>query len=108
ALKRKGRLVSVDARSNGNGVMDAGGAEARIDSSWALQILSGEMSPLMALEQRLGRPGPQTLENVCSLVGERKLWRIDTRASSPRYLPGGGASSFQMSYASFQPLPTRL
>jgi chromosome partitioning protein len=104
--ERKRSLLLVAAQSNGFDVIDAAGAEARIDASWALQILSGEMSPLSALEQRLGRT--RTLEHIRSLAGERKLWRVDTRVSNRRYLPGGAASSFQMSYASFQPLPSRL
>jgi hypothetical protein len=56
-----------------------GRALAQIDGSWALQILSGEMSPLTALDRRLGRPGPRTVENIRAIVGGRSVRRIDAR-----------------------------
>jgi chromosome partitioning protein len=93
--ERRGTLLLVAARSNVAHVTDAGREQVRIDSAWALEILSGEMSPLAALEQRLGRP--RTLENIRSVVGERQLRRIDTRVASAHYLAGEAASSFQMS-----------
>jgi hypothetical protein len=93
--ERRGTLLLVAARSNVAHVTDAGREQVRIDSAWALEILSGGMSPLAALEQRLGRP--RTLENIRSVVGERQLRRIDTRVTSAHYLAGEAASSFQMS-----------
>jgi len=54
-------------------------ARARIDSYWALQILSGDMSPLSALQQRLGPTAPLAMESVRAIVGGRKLRRIDSR-----------------------------
>jgi hypothetical protein len=54
-------------------------AQARIDSYWALRILAGEMSPLAALEQRLGRTAFPAVENVRAIVGGRKLRRLDSR-----------------------------
>jgi hypothetical protein len=78
--ERKGSLFMVAARSNSDDVPDmTGRAHAQIDGSCALQILSGEMSPLAALEQRLGRPGPRAVENIRAIVGGRKLRRIETR-----------------------------
>jgi cellulose biosynthesis protein BcsQ len=57
----------------------AGGDAARvqIDSSWARQILSGTMSPIDALEQRLGRAAQ--VEALRAAVASRPLARIDSR-----------------------------
>jgi cellulose biosynthesis protein BcsQ len=57
-------------------------AQARIDRSWAVQILAGELSPLVALERRLGRPGPRPIESIQTRVGARPLRRTDTRAAT--------------------------
>jgi cellulose biosynthesis protein BcsQ len=54
-------------------------ARARIDNYWAVQILSGDMSPLSALQQRLGPTAPLAVERVREIVGGRKLRRIDSR-----------------------------
>jgi hypothetical protein len=53
---------------------------AQIDSAWAVQILSGVMSPLTALERRLGRP-LALLETVRVIVGGRRIQRIDSRVA---------------------------
>ena len=52
-------------------------ATAQIDSAWAVQILSGVLSPLTALERRLGRP-LALLDTVHVVVGGRKIERIDS------------------------------
>jgi hypothetical protein len=76
----KGSLLIVAARSGGDAGRDLDRrAQAQIDRSWAWQILSGEMSPLAALEQRLGRPRPPMVETLSAMVGGRKLRRIGTR-----------------------------
>jgi cellulose biosynthesis protein BcsQ len=53
--------------------------QVQIDSAWALQILSGEVSPVAILDRRLGRPGPAVVEEIRSLVGKRRLRRVDSR-----------------------------
>jgi chromosome partitioning protein len=58
-------------------------SQVRIDNSWAVQILAEEMSPLAALEQRLGRPGPRAVEELRRIAGGRKLCRVDTRVGDP-------------------------
>ncbi|HKE82097.1 MAG TPA: AAA family ATPase [Vicinamibacterales bacterium] len=82
-----GKVFVVSARSGSD---EAAGANeqayARIDSSWAVQILSGEMSPLDALERRLGRPGPPPLEHIHQEIGGRKLRRTDTRIATGEVL----------------------
>jgi len=75
--EQEGQLTVVAARTGEND--RSGCAQARIDSYWALQILTGEMSPLAALEQRLGRTAPPAVENVRAIVGGRKLRRLDSR-----------------------------
>jgi cellulose biosynthesis protein BcsQ len=55
-------------------------ATAQIDSTWAVQILSGVMSPLTALERRLGRP-LAPLDTVRAIVGGRRIQRIDSRVA---------------------------
>jgi hypothetical protein len=57
----------------------SGRAQAQIDGSWALQILSGEMSPLTALDRRLGRPGARAVENIRAIVGGRSVRRMGAR-----------------------------
>ena len=76
--ERKGGLFLI-VRSSGDVNTRA---LAQIDSSWAVRILSGEMSPLAALEQRLGRPGPHVIEHIRSLVGGQALRRVETRSAN--------------------------
>ena len=81
--ERKGALLIVAARSDGQDADDrAEGAQARIDTSWACQILSGELSPLAALERRVGNPRPPALESIRVIIGDRRLRRVDTRVAS--------------------------
>jgi len=54
-------------------------AEAQIDSSWAMEILSGAMSPLEALERRLGSPGSALLDPVRVAVDGQTLRRTLSR-----------------------------
>jgi hypothetical protein len=81
--ERQGHLLVVVARSAGDHAADAcRRAEARIDSSWAVEILSGALSPLAALERRLGGPRPYAVEHVRGLVGSQMLLRIESRAAA--------------------------
>ena len=78
-LERQGNTFVVAAPSGSNDHASMTRAQAQIDSSWAVQILSGQMSPLAALERRLGSPGPPLIEDVRALIGGRRLQRIDSR-----------------------------
>jgi cellulose biosynthesis protein BcsQ len=64
------------------GADDMSLAQVRIDGAWAIQILSGEVSPVVILDRRLGRSGPLVVEEIRSIVGKRKLSRIDSRMAS--------------------------
>jgi chromosome partitioning protein len=68
--------------------------EVQIDKSWAVQILAGAMSPLTALERRLGRPEPRVVEEIRWIAGGRKLRRVDTRVSADR--PGSNTSNVRL------------
>lgn len=81
-LERHGHAFVVAATSGSDGRANPTKAQAQIDNSWAVQILSGQMSPLAALERRLGSPGPPLIEDVRALIGGRKLQRIDSRWAS--------------------------
>jgi cellulose biosynthesis protein BcsQ len=83
--ERPGNLVILAAPCRGDGVIDSTGrAQAQIDSSWAVQILSGELSPVEALERRLGQPGPRALEVIRAAVGGRRLRRTGTCVAGSR------------------------
>jgi len=77
--EREGRSLVVIARCRGVGSGPTSQAEAQIDGSWARQILAGEMSPLAALDRRLGRPGPAPVEDIRKIIGENRLQRIASR-----------------------------
>jgi chromosome partitioning protein len=77
-LERQGHTFVVAAPSGSDGRANLTRAHAQIDNSWAVQILSGQMSPLAALERRLGSPGPPLIEDVRALIGGRRLQRIDS------------------------------
>jgi hypothetical protein len=64
-------------------------SQVQIDNSWALQILTEELSPLAALERRLGHPGPRTVQELRRIAGSRKLRRVDTGIARPT-LPSRG------------------
>jgi len=75
-------LLIVAARSATDDLKDpTSGAQARIDGSWALQILSDELSPLAALERRLGHTG--MVGQIRAVVGVRRLLRTQS-SLSPR------------------------
>ena len=84
--ERSGTLQIVAARSDSDeDQADTNRrTQAQIDGRWATEILSGAMSPLTALEQRLGRSA--LIEAIDAVIGGRPLRRIDSRVM-------GGASS---------------
>ena len=75
-----GNLVVVAGRLSA--ADDISRAQVQIDKSWAVQILSGEVSPVVVLDRRLGRPGPPLMEEIRSIVGRRTLCRVDSRIVS--------------------------
>ncbi len=77
-LERHGHALELHEH-DGNWLLVTSGACVQIDRSWAFDILSGTMSPLVALERRIARPAPPQFESVCRLVGGRGLQRIDSR-----------------------------
>jgi hypothetical protein len=81
--ERTGNMRVVAARSRGDddrtGMTE--GVQAQIDNCWALEILSGLLSPLVALERRLSAPKPQLVEKFNVIVGERRLQRIGSRVA---------------------------
>jgi cellulose biosynthesis protein BcsQ len=83
--EQTGSVQVTMERSGGVTAVETNRVQARIDSAWALEILSGRMSPLEALERRLGSPGPPILESARAVVCERALRRIDS------YMPGDAA-----------------
>jgi hypothetical protein len=98
-------LVVVAGRLNDDGV-DLSPAQVNIDGSWALQILSGELSPIAVFDRRLRRPGPRAVEAIREIVGGRKLCRIDSRVvpqspptSRERMDPEQHADHFQRRHA---------
>jgi chromosome partitioning protein len=79
--EHSGELRVVVARGSGDDHADTTRrATAQIDSTWAVQILSGVMSPLTALERRLSRP-LALLDTVCAIVDGRRIQRIDSRVA---------------------------
>jgi hypothetical protein len=92
--ERPGNLVVMATRSvSSDDSNSTRHVEACIDSSWATQILSGTMSPLTALERRLGTPMSSLVENLRTIVGGQKIWRVDSRAADHNgvgILPGQG------------------
>jgi chromosome partitioning protein len=80
--ERTGKFAVVAARlDQAVGPNDATGAvEARIDGWWAMQVLSGSMSPLAVLERRLSQPHSPLLESVRTIVGTGRLMRLNSRS----------------------------
>ena len=83
-LERQGHTFVVAGLSGSDDRANLTRTQAQIDNSWAVQILSGQMSPLAALERRLGSPGPPLIEDVRTLIGGRRLERIDSRWAAPQ------------------------
>jgi hypothetical protein len=75
-------MAVVAGRVNGAFAADKDRVEVQIDGSWALQILSGEMSPFVVLERRLGRSGSPLVQEMRAMIGKRRLFRTDSRVAS--------------------------
>jgi len=85
-LERYGHQVELRERAGAEFIVVArseacGRAEARIDRSWTVQILAGALSPLDALERRIGAASPHAVEQVRVAARGRQLRRVDTYRS---------------------------
>jgi hypothetical protein len=69
-----GRFVVTLARTKPSGSTDSHGLRAQIDRKWAVDILSGMLSPLVALERRLGRAG--LVGDANTITQSRAILRI--------------------------------
>jgi len=84
--ERSGSFIITAARSAADrqesSVDAATYVQAQVDSRWATQILSGALSPLVALEKRLG-PGttPELVGRMRLEVGDRALRRVNSSAT---------------------------
>ena len=72
-------LVVVAGRVSAD---DTSRVEVQIDGAWAMQIIAEEVSPVVILDRRLGRPGPPIVAEIRALIGKRKVNRIDSRMAS--------------------------
>ena len=82
--ERRGSLIVVAGRSGRERDTDATmGVQAQIDGSWAVEILSGCMSPMAALDRRLGQPGPRLVAELRAAIGDRQLQRVHSRVAQP-------------------------
>jgi len=103
--ERQGDLRVVAARSGSDDDQadPTERAGAQIDNCRAMAILSGAMSPVAALEGRLGTPKPRAVENVIAIVAGRKLRRIGSRVAGP-----DGAGSRVRPYADLQSVASTM
>jgi cellulose biosynthesis protein BcsQ len=81
--ERKSSLLVVATLLGEDGAAVTARAQAQVDGSWAFEMLSGSMSPLTALERRLGRPGPAPIESARKIVGRGRLIRMESRSPAP-------------------------
>jgi hypothetical protein len=80
--ERKGSVLIVAQAGQDVGRPGAHGlAQAQIDHWSAMQILSGRMSPLAALERKLGRPVPPLIESLRTVVRGQNLRRMSSRVT---------------------------
>ena len=82
-LEHRGYALELRERAGGEFIVVArsdkeGRTEARIDRSWTVQILAGQLSPLEALERRIGPPA-HAIAHIRAAVNGRHLRRVDTR-----------------------------
>ena len=94
--ERQGRFLLVAARLERDceeGSPDATTpAQVQIDGRWGTQILSGDRSPLTALERRLGHPLPRLIGRLRTAVGDRTLRRSDSRLAERTGAEGPGGA----------------
>jgi hypothetical protein len=72
-------LLVVAGRADAD---DSHRVHVQIDRSWALQILSGQVSPVVILDRRLGRMPPPAVQEIRAAVGKRRLSRVDSRLAN--------------------------
>jgi cellulose biosynthesis protein BcsQ len=75
-------LVAVAAGERRAGESDPGAVQALVDSAAAAEVLSGVLSPLAALEARLGQSGASCLARVREIVGARRLRLVESVEAS--------------------------
>jgi cellulose biosynthesis protein BcsQ len=85
-LERYGHRIELRERGNAEFIVVAhskacGRAEARIDRLWTVQILAGALSPLDALERRIGSAAPRAVAQARVAARGRQLRRVDTYRS---------------------------
>jgi cellulose biosynthesis protein BcsQ len=85
-LERYGHQIELRERAGAEFIVVAhskacGRAEARIDRLWTVQILAGALSPLDALERRIGSAAPRAVEQARVAARGRQLRRVDTYRS---------------------------
>jgi len=66
-------------------------AQVQIDARWATQILSGQRSPLDAIERRSRQPLPPMVRHVRTILQDRPLQRLDSRLAERTWADGPGA-----------------
>ena len=76
-----GRLLLAAAPSD-PAVDPSSRAQVQVDGSWAVQILSGERSPLATLQARLNGPALRAVDEMAAIVGSRRLGRVSSRAAT--------------------------
>lgn len=76
--ERAGRFLLVAATSSASSGDFTQRAEAQVDVSWARKILAGVMSPLEALECRLGRSPSPLLDQVRAATHGQTLRRVQS------------------------------
>jgi chromosome partitioning protein len=91
ALRKAGWLLELRERSgtfaltvsqttNGtNGASIRAPVHVQVDGRWATQILSGVLSPLGAIERRLGEPAPFLVRELRTVVANRPIRRVTSR-----------------------------
>jgi hypothetical protein len=83
--ERSDTFILAASRSNSDRVEGSDDAatcvQAQVDSRWAMQILSGTLSPLVALERRLGQPTPALVEDMRAAVSDLALRRVNSSAT---------------------------
>jgi cellulose biosynthesis protein BcsQ len=100
-LECRGHVLELCERNDGSFVLaarvsvsgaPAGGVrvEARIDRSWTVRILAGELSPFEALERRAAWPQTRALEHIRAAAGEHLLRRVESRQSPQSTRPADG------------------
>lgn len=83
--ERSGLFLIVAAQStpSSGSVTQPAPLEVQVDGRWAAQILSGGLSPLTAIERRLGHQTPPLIGKMKAATRERPLRRLSSLAESP-------------------------